>query len=82
MKSLKALSKAREATWDNTTAGEREKKIKNREDRLFRLEEARKVIDREEEQHAANRRKQQIDRANTLLENGSDLMKQVIKEII
>ncbi len=77
LKTLKEMSKAREATWDNTVAAQREEKLRLRQERLDRLEEARQKIDREEENLAAQVRHDQIKRAADLMENGMDLMKQL-----
>lgn len=63
---LRKQSQSRYKNWGNTLEGLREKKKKDRENRLIQIEQAQRVIDQEEATYQEQQRRAAIDRANRL----------------
>merc|ERR1712147_165301 len=72
---LQKVSQDREKKWPNTLEAERKKKEARRQEKLDREEEERKKIDREEAAIAGEKRRMAIERANKMLYDDSDRVK-------
>merc|ERR1711988_235705 len=73
---LQKTSQSRVKQWPNTLEAERKRKEARRQEKLDREEEERKKIDREEAAIAGEKRRMAIERANKMLYDDSDKVKQ------
>merc|ERR1711988_1682299 len=72
---LQKLSQGRVKQWPNTLEAERKRKEARRQEKLDREEEERKKIDREEAAIAGEKRRMAIERANKMLYDDNDRVK-------
>jgi hypothetical protein len=79
---LREKSLARASKWDNTLDGQRAKKQKEKEEKQRKEEAERALIDREEAVYQAEQRKQSIERANKLLYQEDDRVKNFNSKIL
>lgn len=80
--SLKQKSESRYKNWGNTLEAQREKKEKDRLERLAAIEAAQQEIDRKEASFKEDQRKRAIDRAQRLLYSDTERAKELQSSVI
>lgn len=74
---IRARSQARYSTWTNTLEAQRRNKMVQEQKRRDQIEAAQALIDIQEQQFQDQKRKFQIDRANRILYQGTDRVKEM-----